>query len=121
MCLLVSILCLYQLVDAQNFTISGSIKESKNGEDLIGATVRVLEIKEKGARSNSYGFYSLSIPKGSYTLVYQYLGYEKQEVKINIDKNTVRNIQLVPIERTIKDVVGKAVKADKNVTRNEMR
>lgn len=120
MCLLVSIVCLPQLAGAQNFTISGSIKESKNGEDLIGATVRVLEIREKGARSNSYGFYSLSIPKGTYTLVYQYLGYEKQEVKINIDKNTVKNIQLIPIERTIKDVVVKAVKEDKNVTRTEM-
>ncbi len=118
--LFVCLLLLPQLANAQNFTVSGSIKESKNGEDLIGATVRVLEIKDKGARSNSYGFYSLSLPKGTYTLVYQYLGFEKQEVIINIDKNTVKNIQLSPIERTIKDVVVKAVKEDKNVTRTEM-
>lgn len=105
---------------AQKFTVSGSIKDAKNGEDLIGATVRVKEVEGLGARSNSYGFYSLTLPKGTYTFTYQYLGYEKQEVKIEVDKNTSKNIQLTSIEKTIKDVVIKAVKEDKNITRTEM-
>ena len=105
---------------AQNFTVSGTIKDAKNGEDLIGATVRVLEFKEKGARSNSYGFYSFTLPKGNYTLIYQYLGYEKVEFKLNVDKNTTQNIQLSQADKAIKDVIVKAVKEDKNVTRTEM-
>lgn len=105
---------------AQNFTVSGTIKDAKNGEDLIGATVRVLEFKEKGARSNSYGFYSFTLPKGNYTLIYQYLGYEKVEFKLNVDKNTTQNIQLSQADKAIKDIIVKAVKEDKNVTRTEM-
>jgi hypothetical protein len=105
---------------AQKFTISGSIKDAKNGEDLIGATLRVKELEGQGARSNSYGFYSLTLAKGKYTLIYQYLGYEKQEFEIMIDKNTIKNIQLVGIERMLKDVVIKAAKEDKNVTRTQM-
>lgn len=114
------LICSPVFLFAQKFTVSGSIKDAKNGEDLIGATVRVKEVEGLGARSNSYGFYSLTLPKGTYTFTYQYLGYEKQEVKLVVDKNTTKNIQLTSVEKTIKDVVIKAVKEDKNITRTEM-
>lgn len=106
--------------EAQNFTLSGTIKDAKNGEDLIGATVRVQELPNIGARSNSYGYYSITLAKGTYNIEYQYLGYEKIITKLIIDKNIVQNIQLIPVERTIKDVVIKSVREDKNVTRTEM-
>ncbi len=105
---------------AQNYTLSGSVKDAANGEDLIGVTVRVVELKDKGARTNSYGFYSLTLPKGNYTIEFQYLGYEKQSLKLDLDKDQKQNIQLKLIEKAIKDVVVKAVREDKNVTRTEM-
>jgi hypothetical protein len=109
-----------QVIQAQNATLSGSVKDAKNGEDLIGATIRVVELKDKGARTNAYGFYSLTLPKGTYTIEYQYLGYEKQSLKLNINSDLKQNIQLRTVERTIKDVIVKAVKEDKNITRTEM-
>ncbi len=119
-CLLLLAFAAPMMCHSQNFTISGTIKDAKNGEDLTGATVRVAELKDKGARSNSYGFYSFTLPKGSYTIICQYLGYETKEIKINVEKNTIQNIQLVLAERAIKDIVVKAVREDKNVTRTEM-
>ncbi|GBL35228.1 hypothetical protein EMGBS15_08230 [Filimonas sp.] len=108
------------LLTAQKFTINGRIKDAKNGEDLIGATVRVKGFETLGARSNAYGYYSLTLDKGTYTFIYQYLGYERQELTIDIEQNTLKNIQLVSVDRTIRDVVVKAVREDKNVTRTEM-
>ncbi|MBL7767008.1 MAG: TonB-dependent receptor [Chitinophagaceae bacterium] len=113
-------ICLSFTSFAQNFNINGTIKDARNGEDLIGATVRVLEIKDKGTRSNTYGYYAISLPKGTYTLVYQYLGYEKKEIRLVVNGDVTTNIQLSPVEKTMKDVVIKAVKEDKNVTRTEM-
>ena len=62
---------------SQQFTVSGSITDLKNGEDLFGASVAVKELANTGAQANVYGFYSLSIPKGTYTFVYRYSGYDE--------------------------------------------
>ena len=63
-------------VGQQNFTLSGKITDAETGEDLIGVSVLVAELA-KGAATNSYGFYSLSLPEGTYTIRYSYIGYEK--------------------------------------------
>jgi hypothetical protein len=56
----------------QNTTISGILKDSQSGETLIGATIFVNELK-LGASTNVYGFYSLTIPSGSYTITFHTL------------------------------------------------
>ena len=60
------------------FTISGYLKDAKNGEVLIGANVYVQGNNALGATSNLYGFYSLSLPKGTYQMAYSYLGFNTQ-------------------------------------------
>ena len=76
------------------FTISGTIKEKASGETLPAATITFIELPGKGATSNSYGFYSISLPQGSYTMVTSYTGYVADTLKINIAKNIVVNPNL---------------------------
>jgi len=59
-------------------TLSGHIHDKSTGEDLIGATVYVKEIKS-GTTSNLYGFYSISLNPGQYSVVYSYVGYVTEE------------------------------------------
>ena len=59
---------------AQEYTISGRVTDAANGETLLGATVLVSS--GGGAITNEYGFYSLSLEKGKYTITYKYLGFE---------------------------------------------
>ena len=55
---------------AQNkHTISGYIQDESSGENLIGVSVYEKETF-KGSSSNTYGFYSLTLPQGNYTIVY---------------------------------------------------
>ena len=75
------------------FTISGNITDALNGEQLIGATVFVKETSA-GTTSNVYGFYSLSLPPGKYTLQYSYIGYKTQEQTIDLQKNLTLNTSL---------------------------
>ncbi len=99
--------------------ISGSIKDAKTGEQLLGATVYIKELGA-GAVSNMYGFYSISIPAGSYTLVYSYIGYESFEKKIQLKENTTINVELQAKQQNQKEVVITAKRGNKNVTNNEM-
>lgn len=74
----------------ESFTISGTIKDVNNGETVFGASV-FLKGTNIGAMSNEYGFFSITAPKGTYTLVVSYLGYAEQSKEITLDKN--QNVQ----------------------------
>ena len=75
------------LYGQERHTINGTIKDFSNGETLFGASI-FLKGTNIGVLSNEYGFYSLSAPKGNYTLVISYLGYKEvsKEVDLTIDQ-----------------------------------
>ena len=56
--------------------LSGTIKDMQSGESVIRATIRIQELPNLGVFSNEYGFYSISLSKGNYTLLVSQLGYE---------------------------------------------
>src|SRR5438874_13376957 len=45
----------------KNFTISGSVKDGKTGEELIGAVLFIKDVPNVGASTNAYGYYSLTL------------------------------------------------------------
>lgn len=85
----------FSLVSGQTFTISGTIEDAASGEGLIGANIFDLNSKE-GTSTNTYGFYSISLPTGAVTLSYSYIGFESGKVDFELKKDTVINIALVP-------------------------
>ncbi len=73
----------------QKYTLSGYVQDAETGERLIGASIRVLSgDKNSGTVSNEYGFFSLRLDEGPYSLLVSYIGYrpEKQYVAINSDR-----------------------------------
>ncbi|MEO6904593.1 MAG: TonB-dependent receptor [Bacteroidia bacterium] len=107
----------FSVLTAQNkFTISGTIKDNQTGETMIGATVRVVELKGVGAAANEYGFYSLTLPSGNYTLLVELIGYKPQTKQINLDKNIKIDISLVENTATLNEVIVSATKADDKIT-----
>jgi hypothetical protein len=78
----------------KNFTISGNVKDEATGEILIGATITIKEIPQKGASSNAYGFYSLSAPAGNYTLIYSFVGYMPVLHIVSLHKDTSISITI---------------------------
>ena len=81
------------LLFAQNYTISGHITDAKNGETLISSSL-FESTSRKGTVSNTYGFYSLTLPMGNVDMVYSYVGYAPQKRKFNLSKDTTINIKL---------------------------
>jgi len=95
----------------EKFTISGYIKDKKTGEYLPGASVYIPN-SNIGTISNSYGFYSLTLPKGNYQLAYSYIGYNIMNINVVLNENKIiesileqEEIALVEIEVKANDVV----------------
>jgi hypothetical protein len=113
-------LLLLQVANAQEkFTVSGTIKDAKNGETLIGSTVTLLGTTASVA-TNAFGFYSLTIPKGKQKVVYNYLGYKSQTIELDIIKNEVINLELSEKTQELKEVIVTSEKAADNVRKIEM-
>ncbi|MBK0403033.1 TonB-dependent receptor [Adhaeribacter sp. BT258] len=106
---------------AQNkFTISGYVRDSRTGEELIGASVAVKELPATGAVTNSYGFYSLSLPEGKYTLVAQYIGYEPNQKAILLNQNLKLDFGISGQERTLQEVEITSTRKNENVVQTQM-
>ncbi len=103
----------------ETFTISGYIKDASNGETLIGATVYVQEING-GVVSNVYGFYSITLPQGDYTLEYRYIGFENQVRQVSLNADSRQDIDLAEASAILEEVVVTAEKEDANVSELQM-
>ena len=102
----------------EKFTISGTISDSTKGEELINATIKI-KGQNIGAYSNEYGFYSITLPQGNYTLVYIAVGYQAKEQDVVLNKDIKLNFQLVSLAEKIKELQEinvTAKKQDQNIT-----
>ena len=75
------------------FTLSGTITDLSKGEAIIGARLK-LKDQNVGALSNEYGFFSLTLPQGSYTFIISSIGFESQTKVIDLTSNVVLNVLL---------------------------
>ena len=101
------------------FTISGYVRNNENGENLIGTRVYIKELS-KGVLTNTYGFYSLTLPEGNYLLTVSNIGYKDYQKKIQLNKNISLNIDLEENIFMTKTVEITAEKDNKNVESTEM-
>ena len=65
----------------ENFTLNGYILDINNNESIIGANIIIPSINV-GTITNTYGFYSITIPKGNYEIHISSIGYKKSINKI---------------------------------------
>ena len=87
----------------QKYTICGFVNDNENGEALIGVNVIVKE-KLVGTTSNTYGFYSLTLPEGSYEISFTYIGFETLKKSVNLNKNISLNVDLMSSSTDIDEV-----------------
>lgn len=83
----------FQAAAQKKYTISGYVKDKSDGENSVGATVYIKEIL-KGTTTNAYGFYSITLEEGEYTLVISYIGFKNIEQKVTLNKNVRLNFEI---------------------------
>ena len=88
----------------EKFTLSGTIIDANSNETLIGVNVVIPELKT-GVTTNEYGFYSITIPKGNYTVQISYLGYLTISESISLNQNIKNNFNLFSNETALQEVI----------------
>jgi hypothetical protein len=88
----------------QKYTLSGIITDNKNNETLIGATIYIPETKSI-TYTNEYGFYSITLPNGDYTILISYLGFQTLSEKIALFENKKADFNLSENGETLKEVI----------------
>lgn len=119
---LVSLLFLVMEVraaQAQKFTISGYVKDAKNGEALIGVTVSIKN-STLGVTTNAYGFYSISLSPGSYNLSISYLGFQSVDTLLDLNSSKTLNVELMEKSQTLKEVQITSNRPRENVQSTKM-
>lgn len=88
----------------RKYTLSGYLTDASNGEALIGASLYSPK-HQFGQVSNHYGFYSITLPEGSQSLVISYVGYQTKTLTIDLTENKVMNLSLSPLINRIEAVI----------------
>jgi hypothetical protein len=103
----------------QKVTLSGTVANKANNETLIGASISIPEVN-MSVVTNSYGFYSITLPKGDYTIIITYIGFENLEEKVSLAQNAKRNFSLNEARKELQAVVVKANNTRANISKPEM-
>lgn len=103
----------------EKFILSGTITDQQNNETLFGVNVIIVEQKT-GTTTNEYGFYSISLPKGTYTVQISYLGYQTITETIVLDKNIRKNFSLSEASQQLNEVILTDRKVKAEIRKPEM-
>ena len=102
-----------------NYTLSGYIQDESSGENLIGVSIYEKE-SFKGTASNEYGFYSLTLPKGNYKIVYSFIGFKSFIKSVNLNQNLRLNVSLNNNAIVTEEIEVTGERQDKNVNSSSM-
>ena len=103
----------------QKYTLNGYIKDAANGENLIGASVFISQL-QTGVLANAYGFYSITVPEGTYEVTFNFIGYKPQTISVTMSSNQALNIDLASESTVIQEVVIRDKEIDENVANIQM-
>ena len=103
----------------QRFTLSGYLRDETSGEALTAASVYSEDLRI-GVGTNSYGFFSVTMPAGKYTFVFSYVGYQTLKKELVINENVQKNFSLSPKESDIEEITIVGQPKEDNVRKNEI-
>jgi len=115
---LLSLMVLTYCAHSQKYTISGYIEDAESGEKLIGANIIDLNSGD-GTITNTYGFFSLTLPADSLDLAITYIGYQAGQLLTKLTKDTLVEIALTQ-SLSLEEVVITADQAERIEERSQM-
>jgi hypothetical protein len=101
-------------------TVSGTVSDASTGEMLIGASITVSELPGTGVTTNSYGYFSLTLPDGNYNFEFSYLSYNTKILKLNLVENKQVEVKLESSSTELQDIVITARSKNYNITSTDI-
>ena len=110
----------FDVYSQRKYSISGTVTDAATGETLPGASITIADLAGIGVTSNAYGYYSISINPGKYNIIVSYLGFQNQEIAIELSENRIMNVKLQSSALQLDDVVITARRTNENILSTEM-
>lgn len=107
------------IVGQEKFTFSGTVTDSLSNETLIGVNIIIPEL-QSGAVTNEYGFYSITIPAGTYKIQVSYLGFKTISETIVLNSNLSKNYKLLESAESLDEVIIKEDVEQLNIRKPQM-
>ncbi len=101
------------------FSLNGYVRDSLSGETIIGATITV-NGQPKGVASNQFGFYSITLDAGTYTISASHISYVAKPFTVQLSSSQSYNFDLVPKSSANTEVVVYSKRRDANVKNAQM-
>lgn len=103
---------------SQTYTLSGYVTDAKSGESIFGAKVFIPSIK-KGALTNNYGFYSLTVPSSKYVVEFRLSGVQTKKKEITLNSDVRYDMELGESIQDI-DEIKVVANADQNTNSTQL-
>ncbi|HBC78382.1 MAG TPA: TonB-dependent receptor [Bacteroidales bacterium] len=95
-----------------NITLSGTIINRDTREPVAGVTVYIPKLSA-GTISNAFGFYSMNIPRGNYSVRFTFIGMKERTVDLNLFGPGELNLEMTGVLIPLKEAV---ITAEKDIT-----
>ncbi|MGJ8593724.1 MAG: TonB-dependent receptor [Aquaticitalea sp.] len=92
------------VLSQEKFTISGTITDISSNETLIGVNI-IFPEAQTGTTTNEYGFYSITLPEGTYKLQVSYLGFTSISETMILTENITNNYKLSEASESLDEVI----------------
>ncbi|MBT8295505.1 MAG: carboxypeptidase-like regulatory domain-containing protein, partial [Gramella sp.] len=102
--LLLLILTGSQIIAQETYILNGVVTDASSNETLVGVNIIVPEAKT-GVITNDYGYYSIRLPEGEYSIEVSYLGYQSKRSKVLLNANEKLDIQLFESSENLEEIV----------------
>jgi hypothetical protein len=110
----------FSLFAQENYTISGKVTDASTGEDIVGAAVAFWGTESSAVMTNTYGFYSITLPEGSYSVEISSFNFNTITDTIVLNRHADMDYKLEFMNEEIEEVVVTSERKDKNITSTEM-
>jgi len=107
------------LFSQEKYTISGIVSEKTSNETLIGVNILFPELNT-GTTTNEYGFYSITLPKGTYKIIVSYVGFDNINDTISLTENITKTFSLSETTENLDEVVIKENIEKLNIRKPQM-
>tara|TARA_B110000971_G_scaffold220784_1_gene265481 strand:+ start:3184 stop:5562 length:2379 start_codon:yes stop_codon:yes gene_type:complete len=94
----------FSILSQEKLTISGTVYDESNNETLIGVSIYFPELNS-GITTNEYGFYSITLPEGTYQIQVNYLGYSPIIESIDLKEKRTKNFKLEEAAERLDEIV----------------
>lgn len=95
-----------------NVSLSGNITNHDTKEPVAGVTVYIPKLSA-GAISNAFGFYTMNIPRGTYSVRFTFIGMKEKTIDLNLFGPGELNLEMTGVLIPLKEAV---ITAEKDIT-----